>query len=238
MQVLLVSDLHYDLRKLDWVLERAEAGTVLVLAGDLLDVAGRVPLDAQITVVLEYLARMAARTDVVVCSGNHDLDSRDPSGEKATRWLQEARSAGVTVDGDSTVVDGWLVTSCAWWEGPATLAALQQGLQVASDRRTGPWLWVWHGPPDGPLAWTGTRWYGDPELPALVTRHRPDVVLTGHVHQAPYTEAGSWHTRLGGTWLFNAGHQRGPVPSHVRLDLDAGRADWWSYAGTDVAVRT
>lgn len=237
MRVLLVSDLHYDLRKLDWVLEQAEPRTLLVLAGDLLDVAGRVPLDAQITVVLAYLERMAARTEVVVCSGNHDLDSRDPSGEKATRWLQEARAAGVTVDGDSTEVDGWLVTSCAWWEGPATLAALQSGLALAAGRRTGPWLWVWHGPPEGPLAWTGSRWYGDPELPALVEQHRPDVVLTGHVHQAPYTDAGSWHARLGDTWLFNAGHQRGPVPSHVRLDLDAGQADWWSYAGTDTAVR-
>ena len=231
MQVLLVSDLHYDLRKLDWVLEQADAQTVLVLAGDLLDIASRVPLDAQIAVVLQYLTRMAERTQVVVCSGNHDLDSRNADGEKATRWLAEARAAGVCVDGGSVVVGEWLLTACAWWEGPASLGDLEAGLAQAAAQRTGRWLWVWHGPPEGPLSWTGSRWYGDPELPRLLAEHRPDVVVCGHVHQAPYAQGGSWHAADGATRLFNAGHQLGPVPSHVRLDLVTGAASWWSWAG-------
>ena len=84
MRVLLVSDLHYDLRKLDWVLAEAAGVDLLVLAGDLLDVASALPLDAQIAVVLEYLRRYAERTTTVVCSGNHDLDHRNAAGEKAT----------------------------------------------------------------------------------------------------------------------------------------------------------
>lgn len=238
VRVLLVSDLHYDLRKLDWVLAEASEHDVVALAGDLLDVASLVPLDAQIAVVLEYLTRAAQRTQVVVCSGNHDLDSRDPAGEKATRWLAEATAAGVCVDGGSVAVDGWLVTPCAWWEGPATLAVLEERLRTAAAQRDGRWLWVWHGPPDGPLSWTGQRSYGDPELPRLLAQHRPDVVLCGHVHQAPYTDAGSWHAREGDAWLFNAGHQRGPVPSHVRLDLTEQRARWWSWAGEDAVELT
>ena len=75
------------------------------------------------------------RTTVVVCSGNHDLDHRDPSGEKSTRWLEEARVLGVAVDGDSLVLDGWLVTSCAWWEGPTTLAALEANLVTGRNLR-------------------------------------------------------------------------------------------------------
>ena len=108
MRVLLVSDLHYDLRKLDWVLTQAADVDLLVVAGDLLDIASGVPLDAQIVVVLEYLARFADRTTTVVCSGNHDLDHRTESEEKATRWILDARASGVVVDGDSITVGGWL----------------------------------------------------------------------------------------------------------------------------------
>ena len=105
MRVLLVSDLHYDLRKLDWVLAESAGVDILVVAGDLLDIASAVPLDAQIAVVLEYLARFAERTTTVVCSGNHDLDHRNAAGEKATAWITEARAGGVVVDGDSVTVE-------------------------------------------------------------------------------------------------------------------------------------
>jgi Icc-related predicted phosphoesterase len=231
VRTLLVSDLHYDLRKLDWVLAEAAGVDLLVIAGDLLDIASHVPLDAQIVVVLEYLERCAAKTTVVVCSGNHDLDHRNPADEKATRWIHEARSLGVVVDGQSTVVDGWLVTSCAWWEGPDTLARLEAALAEAATEREGPWMWAYHGPPDGPLSWTGSRHYGDPELPRLIEQHQPDLVLCGHIHQAPFVAEGAWAERRGSTWLFNSGHQRGQVPAHVRLDLDRRIATWWSFEG-------
>src|SRR6266436_1309402 len=76
MRILLVSDLHYTLRQLDWVVSVAADYDLVVLAGDHLDVVSPVSPDAQIAVVLEYLARIAAKTTVVACSGNHDLDGR------------------------------------------------------------------------------------------------------------------------------------------------------------------
>lgn len=237
MRVLLVSDLHYDLRKLDDVLRRASDVDVVAVAGDLLQVGSPVPLEVQAAVLVELLGEVAARATVVACSGNHDLDSRSPAGEKTTRWLAAARAAGVHVDGDSVQVGDWLLTACGWWEGPTTLAALEQALELAAARRRARWLWVWHGPPDGPLSWTGARSYGDPELPRLLDRHAPDVLLCGHVHQAPFTRGGSWQQQRGSTWLFNAGHQIGPVPALVELDLPdggaPGRAVWRSQAGVD-----
>jgi len=82
MRILLVSDLHYTLKQLDWLVTAAADHDVVVVAGDLLDIASRVEPDAQIAVVLEYLARMAAKTTVVVCSGNHDLNARNDLGER------------------------------------------------------------------------------------------------------------------------------------------------------------
>lgn len=233
MRTLLVSDLHYSLPQLDWVLEEAGDVDLLVLAGDLLDVAGRVPLDAQITVVLEYLRRCAERTTTVACSGNHDLDHRTDSGEKAAGWIQEARALGVAIDGDSVHCGGWLVTACAWWEGPETLRELEAGLARASAERTDRWLWAYHGPPEGPLSWTGSRHFGDPELPRLIAEHHPDVVLCGHIHEAPRHPEGGWVERRDETWIFNSGAERGPVPAHVRLDLDARSARWSSPTGSE-----
>jgi predicted MPP superfamily phosphohydrolase len=232
VRVLLVSDLHYDLRKLDWVMahatDPAAAIDVVVLAGDLLNIAYSLPLDAQITVVLSYLQRFAAALPTVVCSGNHDLDTRSESGEKETRWLAEARAYGVVVDGESLDVGDWRLTACAWWEGPVTLAALEERLAAAASDRPKNWAWAFHGPPEGPLSWTGTRHFGDPELPRLLDQYAPDVVLCGHIHEAPFTPEGEWAEQRGDTWLFNAGYQHGDEPTYIELDLDARTAAWSS----------
>jgi hypothetical protein len=52
-------------------------------------------------------------------------------------------------------------------------------------------------------------------------------VLCGHIHQAPWVEGGSWHARLGDTWVFNAGKQPGPIPPHITIDTDTGHAEWY-----------
>jgi Icc-related predicted phosphoesterase len=236
MQALLVSDLHYDLKKFDWVRSQAATVDLLVVAGDLLDIASGVPLDAQIAVVLEYLTRCAQSCTTVVCSGNHDLDHRTDGDEKATAWITEARDSGVVVDGESVMVDGWLVSACAWWEGPVTLRRLEQHLDEAEAQRGRGWIWAYHGPPDGPLSWTGARHYGDPELPRLLDRYRPDIVLCGHIHQSPFVADGGWAEQRGDTWLFNSGRQPGEIPSHVRLDLDERRASWWSFDREDAVT--
>ena len=91
MRVLLVSDLHYDLARFDWLVQRVadpvDAIDVAVIAGDLLDVASSVPLDTQIAVILAYLERLAAVLPTVVCSGNHDLDHRTESGREGDRLV-------------------------------------------------------------------------------------------------------------------------------------------------------
>ena len=62
MRILLVSDLHYTLKQLDWVASVAADYELVVMAGDHLDIASIVEPDAQIAVVLEYLSRIAAKT--------------------------------------------------------------------------------------------------------------------------------------------------------------------------------
>ena len=67
-------------------------------------------------------------------------------------------------------------------------------------------------------------------LAGWIKRHEPDLVLTGHVHQAPFVSGGGWVDRIGPTWVLNAGQQPGPVPARVEVDLDVGAAVWTSAA--------
>ena len=234
MRILLVSDLHYTLPQLDWVVRAAPRYDLVVLAGDSLDISSAVALDAQSVVILRYLALLQAATKLAVCSGNHDLTGPDARGEQCALWLAEARAAGVPTDGDSLLLGDTLVTICPWWDGPLGREAVEAQLAADAARRPARWIWVYHWPPLGsPTCWTGRRHYGDTELGAWIAGFRPDAVLTGHVHEPPFKPQGAWADRIGDSWVFNAGRQIGPVPAHIEIDLGAGNAAWNSMMGSE-----
>jgi Icc-related predicted phosphoesterase len=228
VRVLAVSDLHYGLRHYDWLVRAAEDVDVVALVGDLADVASTVPFEVQVVVLDTYLERLSEKALVLVASGNHDLDGPGAHGEQQAGWLRRPRSAGVVTDGSSIDVDGTRFTVCPWWDGPVTHDEVSAQLAQAAVNRPQRWVWLYHAPPAGTvLCRDGRREFPDHDLAAWIAEHQPDVVLCGHIHQAPWVEGGSWHARLGMTLVFNAGRQIGPVPPHVTLDLEAGTAEWY-----------
>ncbi|MEL7158378.1 MAG: metallophosphoesterase [Actinomycetota bacterium] len=234
MQLLLASDLHYNLRQLDWVMDRAREVDAVVLAGDLLDVASAVPLETQIVALQAYVGRLAEQTRVIVCSGNHDLTGRNQHDEKWAPWITRAELPAAVVDGERLDVDSLRITVCPWWDGPAT--RLDVAAQLAGDGEDRPrrWIWIYHYPPDeSPVSWSGRRHIGDRDLNQWIDRHEPDLVLTGHIHHAPFVDGGSWIDRIGSTWVINAGVQPGDAPPNVLIDCEAGTARWWSPYGRD-----
>ena len=234
MRILLVSDLHYRLPQLDWVVAAAPHYDLVVLAGDHLDISSPVALDTQTIVILQYFSLLQAAGRLVVSSGNHDLTGPDAKGEQCALWLAEARAAGIPTDGDSLELGDTLITICPWWDGPEGREATEAQLAADAARRPSRWLWVYHWPPtDSPICWTGRQYYGDADLSAWITRFQPDMVLTGHVHQSPFRSDGAWADRIGPTWVFNAGHQIGRVPAHIEIDLDAGAVRWRSILGSE-----
>ena len=232
VRYLVASDLHYSLPQLDWIHERAGDFDAVVLAGDLLDTQALVDIGAQIALVSPYLQHLADETRVVVCSGNHDLTARRTDGEKSAAWLQSVDPRVVT-DGAALRIGDDLISACAWWEGPATRAELELQLERdAAVARSGRWIWAYHSPPDrSPTSWSGHRNFGDDVLNGLIERHRPDVVLAGHVHEAPFVPDGCWFDRIGQTVVLNAGRQPGPVPAHLVLDTGTAEVTWSSYEG-------
>ena len=231
MKVLCTADLHYRLPQLDWLVEQADDVDVMIVPGDLLQVMGSAPLDVQIVVVSKYLERLAERTLVLASSGNHDLDGPGETGEQASAWLRDLAAERLIVDGGSIDVDGVRFTVCPWWDGPATKQLVDEQLRAASFDRPERWIWVYHSPPsDSPLCNTGERSFPDPDLADWIDQWQPDLVVCGHIHQAPWVAGGGWVDRRGSTWLLNAGHQPGPMPAHVALDiatdLSGGTAEW------------
>ncbi|HEX7881414.1 MAG TPA: metallophosphoesterase [Afipia sp.] len=232
MRCLVVADLHYSLPQFDWVLNAAPQFDVVIIAGDALDIGSVVDFRAQIIVVRKYLRMLASKTRVILCSGNHDLDTRDESGEKISRWISDAGGLGVAHDGDSLTIGDTFFTICPWWDGPRVKARIGEQLQDAAAAHRGRWIWIHHAPPaNSPTSWAGSRFQGDIELVQWIESYRPDIVLSGHVHQSPFTKDGSWFDKIGETWVFNAGHQFGSPPAFIALDLDAGTAFWLSAAG-------
>lgn len=237
MRLLLVSDLHYRLRQLDWLMT-VGAGSplgidVVAIAGDLLDIRSIVPLDAQAIAVTAELRSIGAKTTVLASSGNHDLDSRDEAGEKTARWLRDVQADGVYVDGDSVLIEDVLFTVCPWWDGPHGRETLGERLAADAQRPKQKWVWVYHSPPTGsPLSFDGRREFGDDALAEWIPRFEPDLILAGHIHQAPFVKGGGWAQEIGKTWIFNPGQQPGPVPTHITIDLEELTAVWAS--ATDV----
>ena len=108
MRVLLVSDLHYSLPQLDWVVDASSSYDVVAVVGDSLNISSAVPLEAQSIVVSRYLEEIASRAQLVVSSGNHDLTGPDEHGEQTALWLSHVRGMGIPTDGDSVLVENTL----------------------------------------------------------------------------------------------------------------------------------
>jgi Icc-related predicted phosphoesterase len=234
MKFLLVSDLHYALKQYDWTTAVAANFDVVVIAGDHLDISGHVDGSVQIVVILKYLKRLKAYTQLIVSSGNHDLDVRDATGEKTARWMNKVRESGIPTDGDTVTIGSTLITICPWWDGPNAMRAVQAQIERDAAKPRSTWIWVYHAPPEGsPTSWNGRHFYGDAELLAWIDAYKPDIVFSGHIHQAPFFEGGSWADRIGPTWVFNCGQQLGPTPTHLVVDTDAREATWYSLDGTE-----
>jgi Icc-related predicted phosphoesterase len=227
MRLLCVSDVHYHRPPMEWILNRAADFDAVILAGDHLDSESPVPLESQIVDVSAYLSDLSQLTIVMVASGNHDLDGPGPEGEQRASWLSALRGPQLYGDGQSMDVDGVRFTVCPWWDGPRTKEIVESQLGTAAVNRPASWIWVYHAPPAGTRICKTTRSdYGDSNLTQWIDRWQPEMVICGHIHQAPWVEGGGWFDRRGQTWVFNAGHEIGHEPAHIVIDLASREATW------------
>lgn len=227
MKILFVADLHYTLKQFDWLIANAAGFDAVIIGGDLLDLSSFLDIEVQIIVVEKYLARLRELTRVLVSSGNHDCNVQSGAGEYVCRWLHDAKAERMFVDGDTVELAGLLITICPWWDGPVSRADVEKLLARDAKRKDARWIWIHHAPADqSPVSWTGKKYGGDQFLVEWIHRFEPYLVLSGHIHNAPFVPKGSWIDRIGRTWIFNPGKQLGPFPTTLILDLENLNVKW------------
>jgi Icc-related predicted phosphoesterase len=240
MRLIFLADLHFSLKQYDWLLAHSDEFDLIVIGGDLLDLAATLDLDTQITVVEKYLGLLMKKGKLVVSSGNHDGDSRNLGDESVAQWLQDFRSDGLYVDGDGFEIGDTRITVCPWWDGELSRGELERQLGREALLVRGRWIWIHHAPPEGAsTCWNGRKFIGDAFLRKWIERFRPDMVLSGHIHNAPFVDSGSWVDRIGRTWVFNTGKQIGAEPTRLIIDLDKMQAEWssaWDKSVRDLSA--
>lgn len=232
MKILLVADLHYSLRQWDWLNETANRFDLVVIAGDLLDIASIVPLEAQIVVVRKYLARLVDQAPLLVSSGNHDVLKVGNDLPRNADWMQDKQGTMYYVDGDNFEQDAHYFSILPWWESDEQRHAIEAQLLTQQAQAEGKrWIWIYHPPPKGSTAaWDGRRDFGDEYLPEWIERFKPEMVLGGHIHNAPFYADGSWIDIVHGAWVFNSGKQIGGTPCFTVIDTSENKAMWLSAA--------
>ena len=236
MRCLIVADLHYSLPQYDWLVAQAPNYDLLIIAGDHIDLSSTVDGRAQMVVITKYLDLLKDRTRVFTCSGNHDLDGRDEEGEKTSRWIADLNARGIASDDSTVELDGVLFTMCRWWDGPKAQLRLGEQLARDAERPKRQWFWVHHAPAaDSPICWSGNKFVGDIVLLKWIEQYQPDMVFSGHIHQSPFTRAGSWADRVGKSWVFNVGQHPGAPPAHMILDTVENEIVWFSMVGVQSA---
>lgn len=232
MRILCISDLHYSLKQLDWLGANHARYDLVVIAGDIMELGSYVDSDTQAAVVEQYFRKICRHVPLVVCSGNHDLvDEGD--GTRSANWLADLAVPGLVVDGGRYEDDGVRILSFPWWETVAErerVGAWLESQHRPEDRR--PVLWVHHAPPRGArTSWNGKRDLGDDTVLAWIETYRPTLVLSGHVHNAPYYAEGSWIDRIGDTVVINGGQRIGAIPATIEVELESGALTWSGMEG-------
>ena len=177
---------------------------------------------------------------MLASSGNHDLDGPGANGEQVAGWLQPVADERVLVDGASRrrrrhpvhrlpvvgrLADPRRGRRASWPPLPST------GRPGGSGSTTRP-------RPARCCAATAGASSPTTTWPRWIEQYQPDVVICGHIHQAPWAKGGSWHARLGRTQVFNAGKQIGHVPPHITFDTDAGTAHWFGVFDSETIELT
>ena len=244
MRILLVSDLHYTLKQLDWVV--VGRGRLRPRRG------GRRP-------PRHRLVRRARRADRRRARVPRPHGRRRPrssraratttstpatSSASAPRCGSTARArAGVLVDGARIATDDVLVTVCPWWDGPRTREQVDRAL--AADAAGGRRPHRGSGcttrrPTSRRRAGPASATTATPTSTRGSTQHQPDLVLCGHVHQSPFAA----ERRLGRPHRHDVGRQRrprarpGPDAHRDRHRRRAGRAGCRRRASRSSRSRT
>jgi Icc-related predicted phosphoesterase len=228
MKILLTSDLHLSLPWFEWLIAKGSALDLVCIAGDFLDLFSKESKLKQVAQVQGHLRDLASRTNVALCSGNHDsFGPIVPVARGPTYpWLVELDNLpSVISDGQTRIVGELVVTTLPYCANAAAKRILLDRGQSIRKSRGWHWLVLHHEPP----ALIEPAEAGEYEAEQLLGEFLPDFWLSGHVHDLPYKLGGKWSHELGTTIVLTPGQiPEASWPNHIELDTESGKIEWRS----------
>lgn len=213
MIILHVTDFHFNKRWFNWLSHQAPPHDLLVMSGDLLDLAAPTPHRKQIDWVSGWMNDHP--NPMCVCSGNHDLEwDANANCWTPAYWLRALANHHVWTDGQRISLDGLTILNIGCTTRP-------KGGEAD--------IWVVHSAPTGTRVSTHATGGegGDPDLVGPVLRHGPRVVLSGHVH-GPM----AWCERQEHTLFLNPGRSAdAPFPNHILVQTAGMTAEFVTADG-------
>lgn len=187
MTILHCTDLHARDHWFEQLVGLSSGIDLVAISGDLLDFNKHEPNRAGVYAVRTHLGKI--KTQLALCSGNHDCDPDDPQLIHAA-WLQELRDPRRRVHGDSFEF-GEFTVRCIPWMTPLSPALSPNE------------IWLIHAPPEGTetsIVRGGIDW-GDFSFAELCRNgYGPRLALCGHVH-----DRRRWWDWCGETLVINPG---------------------------------
>ncbi len=240
MKILHVTDIHFTLPWLDWVIARQGEYDVIVISGDLADnakVSRGINYKSQWIELRSRLALLGKPT--FICGGNHDVDPDSVIGADHAARVASMAAVGasdlyravnglpfVRTDGAVEVLGGYRFI-CSAFRRTDVVAA-------EAIRSPEPVILVSHvGPAGFPVAWEGEGDGADERLGDLAFKlSAGSLILCGHFHKRRH-----WVSTLGRATCLNPGNRFGArVPQHVVVDTTAGTAVLHIDGRTEVSV--
>lgn len=215
MTILHVTDFHFNKRWFDWLLHRAPPNDLIVMSGDMLDLALATPHRRQIQWVSDWLNDFPR--PISVCSGNHDLEWNSETEQwMPAYWLRDIGNPLVWKDGQRVTLNG--------------LSLLNIGA-TTQPKGGDAEVWCVHAAPTRTLVATLSDGVdsGDPDLCAAIGQYRPRLVLSGHVHTPLH-----WREQRGDTLFLNPGRRpHGAFPDHILINTDEMSCRWVTSLDAD-----
>ena len=214
MKILLTADLHCNSEWFSWVEGQASNFGLISIAGDLLNIFSKIPVEDQLNLVKEFLQRLTQKTSVAVCSGNHDpIEVLPPlvAGAETcyvASWLKEIGGPNLITDGQTRLVGAQVIVTTIPFSSSLELeGALIDEAKHLKAEYNGQWVLLIHDPA---------------RAQSIISKARPDFVHFGHYHGPD-----GFSRRSNNTLFLSAGQRlEAAIPNHITLDSDTGIAVW------------
>jgi Icc-related predicted phosphoesterase len=216
MRILICSDLHARPDWYFWLSQVASDFGAVIVAGDLIDMfrsGEKILRDCSLAEAhLDGIERRG--TPVFISEGNHDASIAWP-------WmrLQLGRHQ----------IENLLIQTLPDDRGSDARLDFRISREIANEKKL-TWIAVDHYPPFRSRTNSGD----DFQLNKQVIDFQPAIIVSGHMHQAPFVPNGSWHDTVNGTLCLNPGCLwNASDPCHIILDSKGRNATWIASGRTE-----